>query len=153
MTEEIKKKRMSKGCMVALIVVGVLFLMVVIAGVTCWIKKDELAKYGVKSVVMQIGSKASENPQAGVDTTMVNAVISAFSERLDSDTTINLELLGTTIQKIQYMPQDDVIDSIEVIELMNVLSEIYPELAEISIPSMEEAVPDTTAGEDTTASE
>ncbi len=147
MTEEIQKKGMSKGCMVALIVVGVLFLMAVIAGVTCWMKKAELVKYGVKTTIIQIGSIAKENPQAGVDTTQINTIITAFSEKLDNDTTLNLELLGATIQKIQYMPQDEVIDSLEAIELIKILSEIYPELSEIGAIPIEDVVIDTTVSE------
>ena len=33
MADEVQKKRMSKGCLIALIVVGILLLLVVIAGI------------------------------------------------------------------------------------------------------------------------
>ncbi len=153
MTEEIKKKGMSKGCLVALIVVGVLFVMAVIAGVTCWAKKDELVKYGVKTAVIQVGGLVTENPQAGVDTARVNAVVTAFTGKLDADTSLNLEALGTTIQKIQYLPQDEVIDSAEAIDFIKILSEIYPELMDIGATPMEEMLPDTTVVDDSAASE
>ena len=153
MAEEIQKKGMSKGCMVALIVVGVLFIMVVIAGVTCWMKKDALVKYGVKTAVLQIGSLAAKNPQPGVDTTMINSFVTEFTEKLDADTAVNLELLAVTIQKIQYIPQDEMIDSIEAIEMIKTLSEIYPELSEFVPPVMEEIIPDSSMIEETTESE
>lgn len=153
MAEEIQKKGMSKGCMIALIVVGVLFVMVVIAGVTCWMKKDALVKYGVKTAVLQVGSLAAKNPQPGVDTASVNAFVNAFTEKLDADTAVNLELLAATIQKIQHIPQDEMIDSMETIEIMKTLSEIYPELSEFVPPEMEETMPDSSMMEETTESE
>ena len=153
MSEEIQKKKMSKGCMVALIVGGVLLVMILVAGVTCYMYKDNLAKFGVSAVVKEIGKYATENPQPGVDTTHLNMIISTFSEKLANDTTDNLENISYAIQKLSNIPKDEMLDSAEAVDFIKVLTEIYPDLSELKVPAVEDVMLDSINMQDSTAIE
>jgi len=124
------KKGMSKGCMVALIVVGVLVLMVIIAGSICYMKKDELMKAGIRMMVNPIQHELMDNPVEGVDTVVVNCVADAFLAKLETSE-IEMERYGHFVQMVQGLMEDKVIDADEADQFVQGMIDYYPELEEL----------------------
>lgn len=149
MTGEVPKKRMSKGCLIALIVVGVLLLLVIIAGITCYLKKDELVKYGTTAMVTSIKTKLNDNPVAGVDTVRVNAIADAFIEKMN-ESEVDYAKYGPLSGKLQGFMSDEEIDSAEAEQFMQAMIEYFPELEQL-LPAVE--TEDSTYLEDTVSIE
>jgi len=133
MTEEVKKTGMSKGCLIALIVTAVLIVLIIVAMITCYAKKDEIMKFGATTLVAGVKQMIAENPIEGIDTAQVNALSDNFVEKLNSEE-INPEKFSIFFQRIQNMANDKVIDSIELVEYMDAIVEYYPELESSSEP-------------------
>lgn len=146
MTGEVQKKGMSKGCLIAIIVVAAVLLVVIIAGVTCYLKKDELARYGAVTMVNQIAVKLNNEPVEGIDTVTVNAVTAGFVQRIN-ESELDYDKYGEFFKTIQAMHSDDKIDSTEAVLFMQAMIDYYPELEDL-IPETEEE--DSTYLEDTT---
>ncbi len=144
MTEEIQKKGMSKGCLVALIVVGVLVLLVIIAGVTCYFKKDDLVRYGMATMVNSVKIKLSESPATGIDTARVNAISDAFVEKLN-ESEIDYDKYGRFGQTVQGLMTDKEIDSAEAELFVGAMIDYFPELEQL-VPAVE--IEDTTSVQD-----
>jgi hypothetical protein len=149
MAGEVPKKKMSKGCLIALIVVGVLLLLVIIAGIVCYLKKDELVKYGTTALVTSIKTDLNENPVAGIDTVRVNAITDAFIEKLN-ESEVDYTKYGRFGQTLQSFQFDEVIDSMEAEQFVRAMIEYFPELEQL-VPAVE--IEDSTYMEDTTSIE
>jgi hypothetical protein len=138
-----KKKGMSKGCLVALIVGIVLVVIVVGSGLICWLKKDAIMKASTAAMVEAISTELTEQPVEGVDTVVVNRVTDAFVERLNQDEKMDLQRFQSFAQEIQIIMSDKKVDADEADHFVSLLVEYYPEL--------EELIPEEEAWEDTTA--
>ena len=144
MAEEVQRRGMSKGCLIALIVVGALVLLLVIAGITCYVKRDDLARYGAATLVNGIKTQLNEKPPEGLDTTQVNAMADAFLEKLN-ESEIDYNQYGRFMQSIQSIPADEKVDSAEVEVFIQAMIEYFPELEEL-LPAEESS--DTITVED-----
>ncbi len=122
------KKGMSTGCIVALVIVGVLIILIVVAGLVCYMKRGDIVAYGVNAMVDEVRNKAAQDVQPGVDTVAVNRVTDAFIARVNSEEEVNAERLAVLIQDIQPIVADNVVDSAEAEDFMLSMAEIYPEL-------------------------
>ena len=147
--EEVQRKGMSKGCLIALIVVGVLLLMVVIAGITCYLKKDDLARYGAATLVNSIKMELADNPVEGVDTAQVNAIADAFMEKLN-ESELDYNKYGRFMQAVQAISSEKAVDSAEAEQFVRAMIGYFPELEEL-LPV--EEIEDSTAVEDSTSIE
>lgn len=135
--------------MIALIVGGVLLLLVIIAGITCYLKKDELVKYGTTAMVTSIKTDLNENPVAGVDTVRVNAIADAFIEKFN-EAEIDYTRYGALSGKLQEFMSDEEIDSSEAEQFMQAMIEYFPELEQL-LPAVE--IEDSIYMEDTVSTE
>jgi uncharacterized protein YejL (UPF0352 family) len=144
MAEEVQKKGMSKGCLIALIVVGALVLLLVIAAIVCYAKKDDLARYGAATLVNGVKTELHKNPVEGVDTTQINVVAAAFLEKLN-ESKLDYNKYGRFMQSIQPILEDKKVDSVEAEKFIQAMVEYFPELKEL-LPAKE--VEDTTAAAD-----
>jgi flagellar basal body-associated protein FliL len=140
MADEVQKKGMSKGCLIALIVAGVVVLLAVIAAVTCYMKRDDLARYGAVTMVNGIKAELNRNPVAGVDTVRFNAVADAFVEKLN-ETKLDYDKFGRFMQTVQTIMNDKAVDSGEAEVFVKAMLDYFPELEEL-LPA--EAETDTT---------
>ena len=140
MTEQIERKGMSKGCLVALIIVGVLVVLIAIAGVTCYMNRDALARYGAVTMISGIKTIMAENPADGVDTVVVFAVTDAFIEKLQADEEIPTEEVALFMQSLQPIVSDEKIDADEAVEYIELMVSLYPELADL-VPETQGIVP------------
>ncbi|MBU8933078.1 MAG: hypothetical protein KOO62_03635 [candidate division Zixibacteria bacterium] len=143
MTEQVERKGMSKGCLVALIIAGVLVVLVAIAGVTCYMNRDALARYGAVTMISGVRTMIAENPADGVDTIAVFAVTDAFIEKLQADEEIATEEVGLFMQSLQPLVSDENIDADEVDEYIEMLVGLYPELGDMVLETQEVVQPDS----------
>ncbi|MDF1544322.1 MAG: hypothetical protein P1R58_04375 [bacterium] len=128
MTEQPQpKKRMSKGCMVGMIVAGVLLIMFIAAAVTCWLKKDDLAKFGAVTLLDGVKSTLAQEPVAGLDTAQFNALADAFKLKLN-ESELDYEKYQVFFQSIQTIPSDEKIDEDEAWIIVDGMIEYFPDL-------------------------
>ena len=127
--EQTEKKKMSKGCMVTLIVVGVIMVMAIAAAVTCWVKKDDLARFAVQTVISGTQQLLEESPVEGIDADKFSTLVEVFLEKINTSE-LDYEKYGIFFQQIQSVPSDKKVDSAEVILLMDAMVEYFPELKE-----------------------
>ena len=132
--EQVQKKGMSKGCLVALIIVGALLLIVVIGALSCWFYRVELARMGAVTMMNQVKQMVAENPPQNMDTAQFNALVDGFVGRLeeddiaDKDTT--LMKVAEFMQVMQRVVEDKAVDESEIDQLRNTMESFYPELAD-----------------------
>ena len=134
-----QKKGMSKGCLIGLIVAGVILVIIIIAGITCYVYKDDLAKMGVVTVINGFKTELATNPVEGVDTVQFNAMADAFITKFNEEE-IDYEKYASFFQQIQVMMEDSDIGAEEVEEMEMLMADYYPELEEY-LPAPE--MPDT----------
>jgi len=128
--ETTQKKGMSKGCMVALIVAGVLIVLVIILAALAYVYKDDLVKFGTTSTVNAIKKSLAENPADGVDTVRFNAVADQFMAKL-GDAEIDPVEFQTFFQELQGAGSDQQFDSSEVESLIQGMVGMFPELNDL----------------------
>lgn len=131
MTEVQAKKGMSKGLLIALIVVGVVVLLVVIAGITCYLKREELVRYGAVISINSVKTEVNDNPVEGVDTVRVNAVADAFVEKLQ-ESKLDFDKCGRFVRTVQAIMSDKKVDSDEAEDIVQAMIEYFPELEEMA---------------------
>lgn len=148
MTDVGQKKGMSKGCMIALIVGGVILVLVIVAMVTCYAKKDDLMKFGATTIINEAKMELVKNPVEGVDTVQFNAVADAYVEKLNAEE-LDYEKFSAFFVDIQAMFEDKVIDLGETEDLVEAMINYYPDLESLRNPTEEVE----TTEEDTTAVE
>ena len=142
---------MSTGCLVALIVVGVLVIIVVVLGYLCYANRGKLVQYGAVAMTEEIKKSVAENPQPGVDSVRVNSVADVFLAHVRGLQEPPVETLALYVQDIQHVRSDEVVDSLEVEQFVGAVYKAFPELssdmppAETEIPSVEETPVDTLA--------
>ncbi len=144
--EPTQKKGLSKGCLVALIIAGVLLVIIIIAGVTCWYYKDDLARMATGTAIDGIKTTVAENPPEGVDTVQFNALTDAFMVKLNEGQ-LDYEKYGVFMQAIQGVVGDEEITAEEADRLCDAMIDYFPDLADM-VPS--EEPPDTVQVEDST---
>ncbi len=150
MNGNVQKKGMSKGCLVALIVVGALLLIFIIAGITCYFKREDIAKYGTTVLITQIKQKISEQPIEGVDTVQFNAVADAFVTKL-KETKLDYQKFGPLMQVLQQFQSDMSVDSADVAALLEEMVKYSPDLEHYLAPA--EPTDTTMSGEDSIGGE
>jgi len=126
-----EKKGMSKGCLVALIVVIVLVVIVVGAGLVCWKYKDRIMTASTVAMVRAITTELNENAVEGVDTVVVNQVSEAFIARLDREE-MDLQRFQAFAQEIQFIMADKQVDAEEADQFVSLLVEYFPELEDLT---------------------
>ena len=144
MTEEVNvgmgspapKKGMSKGCLIALIVGGVILVLIVASFFVCMSKKDDIMKFGVATLLTSSKQIVVESNLEGIDTAYYNAVIDNFNERLYADTSFNLESMAEVFQNIQVTVEDKKMDADEVESILEALTTKYPDIVP-EIPNLE----------------
>ena len=125
--EGTQKKGLSKGCLVALIIAGVLLVIIIIAGITCYIYKDDVMKMGMVTIINGFKTELVNNPVEGVDTAQFNMISDAFIAKFN-ESKIDYENYGPFIQSLQAMMSDKKVEADEVAHLKNMMLDYYPEL-------------------------
>jgi hypothetical protein len=147
MTEVAKKQGMSKGCLIGLIVVGVLLILIIAISITCYLKREDLAKFGAATVVNGLKEMVAKEPPQGIDTTKFDAVSDGFLKKL-KESKLDGEKYKNFMTEIQSIASDKKVDSAEAVQFMNAIYDYFPELKE-SIPEGQMPESDSTAAADT----
>ncbi len=150
MTEVVKKQGMSKGCLVGLIVVGVLLILIIAISITCWVKREDLAKFGAATVVSQMKERIAKEPPSGIDTVQFDAVSDAFVARV-KEAKLDPQKFSAFMSEIQAIAKDDKVDSAEAVKFMNAVYDYFPELKD-SLSSEQMPETDSMSAPDTTES-
>jgi len=124
MAEE--KKGMSKGCLTALIVFGILAVIVIALGIVCYVYQDELISWGLGKTTEVIGMEIKANLPEGVTEQEVDEVIEKFQTFIKEKklTQEQLQRVATTFQDAY---EDKKIDSDEAEKILNELKKIVGE--------------------------
>lgn len=131
---------MSKGCVVGLIVVGVIAVLIIVGGAVCWIYKDDLARMPVKTVVAQMQTYLSENEVEGVDPDVFNTVADDFLQRIESEDPLQFEKYGEFITSIQTVSSRQEYTADDYDNVMAAMITYYPELADHVPPEVDESL-------------
>ena len=124
MTEIPKKKGMSKGCMIGLIVGLVILVIIVALMVTCYLKKDELAKFGVTTFLSQSKTILAEE----VDSELYGMVIDQFIEKFQEEESIDYQKAEKLLNLIREVPSDNIVDAAEAEQILESIYDYYPDL-------------------------
>jgi len=123
-TEE--KKGMSKGCLIALIVGGILAILVIGLGIVCYVYQDELINWSLGKTTDIIAQEIKANLPQDVTEQEVDDVMNKFKEAIKEK-----RLNSGEIQKIalafQNALNDKKIDSIEAKSLLDDIKETVGE--------------------------
>ncbi|MBD3403808.1 hypothetical protein GF420_13010 [candidate division GN15 bacterium] len=120
-------KGMSKGCMVALIVAGVILVLVIIGAITCYVYWDDAVKTSMSAVVDKAKSTVAEYPPNGVDTTSFNALADTFVERFEPGE-LDAQEYGPLMTQLTQALDDDRLTPEEIESLREEMIRLYPEL-------------------------
>jgi len=146
--ETTQKKGMSKGCMVALIVGGVLLVIVIIIvalGAVYW---EDLKRLPAKQAITVMKDSLAENPVEGVDTVRFNSLADGFVEKLNSKDELDPQVYSSLLLEIQTVVSDEEFDSTEVRQISEGIIRLFPDLA---YPESHMEVPVDSLMEDSTA--
>ena len=126
-----QKQGMSRGCLVSLIVVGVIAVLVIAAAVVCYVYREDLVKTASVTTLNGIKSEIAQNPPGGVDTARFNGVTDSFIAKLNADTAaMDMVQFQALMQTIGTVMDDRVVDSSEVEMLETALFRYYPEIGD-----------------------
>ena len=142
-----KKKGMSKGCLVALIIGGVLLVLIIAIAAWIYSNLNSMTKMTTVAVVSEVQATDFDE---GVDTVRVNAVANAFIEKLNALEEVDLQQLGMFMQQIQSITSDELIDVDESEVFIEAMVDFFPELEGLAQPADD---PDIVTEEDTTTTE
>jgi len=150
--EQPKSGGMSKGCLIGLIVAGGLLVLVIILMVTCYLNRDDLAKFVSDQSVTRMKTEIGTMAGPGVDSAKFNALADAFSAKLKTEPFDEVRFAGfvTAVQNYPKMAEDKVLDSTEVMELAHAMITYFPDLSSYWTPSQPvdttAATPDSAEG-------
>lgn len=130
MTEVAEKKGMSKGCLVALIVAGVLLVLVVALFFVCNAYKDDLVKSGTVMLINSTKQYVAESPPEGIDTAQFNMIADRFVHQFNIDT-LNMERFQVSFRGMQNLMGQKEFDSAQVADITQMMVDYYPELEEL----------------------
>lgn len=147
MTDQTGKKKMSKGCLIGLIVGGVFVAMVAVAAITCYMKKDDIARYGISALIESIKTRVNAGEIEGVDAERFTLMADAFKVKLEAEP-LDYTKFQRFAQSIQSLADVEGADKEGINSLMAAMVEYFPELEEFSPPD-ESA--DSSMAEDSTA--
>lgn len=147
MEQAAKKEGMSRGCMIGLIVAGVLLVVVVALVVTCYMKRDQIMQFGMRTMLR--GAKEEINKgQFGMDSVQVNQFFDNFAARLDS-TKLDDPSTQAFFNQVANIANDGKVDSAEVKTLLEAMVTLYPDMR-AQLPQREMPMMDTTMMHDST---
>jgi len=141
-----ESKGMSRGCLIGLIALGIVIVLIILAGITCYVYKDEIGKSAAVYLLNDVKSEVAINPPPGIDTTRFNRVVDGFMYELQQDTAA-LESLAPFFQQIQSVPEDEKIDSAEVILMIEAMVDFYPQLDTLAATESAETMDTTMTGD------
>lgn len=127
MTEQIQTKGLSKGCTIALIVGGVIFVLVVALIILLITKPDAFTSWAYSKAVISEKRVIAEADLPGIDTIEVNRIADEFLAKVDTARYTQVELMPF-VKFVQDGGMDEKVDSAEVVAFLNAMVESFPDL-------------------------
>lgn len=131
-----EKKKMSKGCMIALIVVGIIVLIVIAASVVCYVKRDEIAQAVMDKSQQWVTAQIKENIPEGYTEAQVDETIGNFFGAVKNGAISEAQLKKIT-GEFQTMASDKKIDSEEAGKLLEEMKKMLSEIPPPTPPDMQ----------------
>jgi energy-converting hydrogenase Eha subunit A len=131
MEQPVQRSGMPRGCLIGLIIVGILALILLIVfGVIC-MNREKVLRWSMRQGVVFVKDAIGKQP-VGIDTTRFNALADNFLLRLDTAQFADSQLMaiGPIFQQIL---EDKKIDSAEVVSLSGAMVTLFPDLSEYGI--------------------
>ena len=126
MSEELKtetKKGMSRGCLIGLVIVGILAIIVIGSGIVCYIFQDELLEWGLEKTTEMIALEIKANLPEEFTEQDVDNLFDKLKQAIK-----NKKIDPSKIQKLatqfQLYLEDQKIDEDEAREIMEEIKEI-----------------------------
>ena len=110
MAEE--KKKMSKGCMVALIIVAVIAVIIIALSIVCYVYKDQLVEFGLEKTVDMVAVEIKANLPEGISSNDVDGVVGDFKKAL-KEKKIKAEKIQAVAAMFQEIMDDKKVDKDE----------------------------------------
>jgi len=136
--EQVPKKGMSKGCMVALIIGIVLLVIVIALGITCYVYKDSVIKWGTQSALTMVKAEIAKTPVPGVNSEKFGVIVDSFLTRVAADT-LDYKKYQLFVPVMQKVGADKQIDKDEVSQLVDAIMTYFPDLEPLRAGIVEEA--------------
>jgi hypothetical protein len=131
MEQPVKRSGMPRGCLIGLIIVGILALILLIVfGVIC-MNREKVLRWSMRQGVVYVKEAIVTQP-VGIDTTRFNALADNFLQRLDTAQFADSQLIviGPVFQQVL---ADKKVDSAEVVSLSAAMISLFPDLSEFGI--------------------
>lgn len=114
---------MSRGCLIALIIVGIIAVIVVAVGIVCYIYQDQIVEIGLNKLSETVASQIKENLPEGYTAEDVDKVIEDFKQAY-KDKKIDQEEIQRISAMFQNMLEDKKIDQDEAEEFLEELKKV-----------------------------
>ena len=131
---------LSKGCLIALIVGGVIVVLIIIALILVYVYREDLAKVGAGAMIAGVKTELAQHPMEGVDTVRFNAISDAFVKKMETEK-LQAQDYAALIGTIQKAMEDKSVDADEADGIMDAMTALYPDLQK-TFPKP--AMPDST---------
>lgn len=141
--EQVPKKGLSKGCMVALIIGIVLLVIIIALSITCYLKRDSVIKWGTQSALTMVKTEIAKTPVPGVNTEKFGMVVDSFLARIQAEP-LDYTKYQAFVPVIQKLGADKKIDRNEVKDLLDAAVTYFPDLGPLTEGIIDESVPMTT---------
>ncbi|MEZ5358980.1 MAG: hypothetical protein R3F48_09130 [Candidatus Zixiibacteriota bacterium] len=130
---------MSKGCTIALIIVGAILILLVIGIGLLWMNKDKIVEAGIDFMVDNVGTEIKANLPEGYTVEYVDELLTEFKTKLKdgSMTPDEIQRMGETLKTAM---DDEKLDSEEAKKLLLLIEQ---KLGKEVMPPMEEEMPDS----------
>jgi|GEM_PF-945149 len=127
------KKGMSKGCLVAIIIVGAIILIAAIGiGYIC-MNPEKALRAGVSVMFSGMVTELRNNPVEGVDTDQFEKVTKAFTAKLDGELTdAEMQRIGAFMQKAGELGGNPPYSRRQIQGLLDGMVVVYPDLEEMA---------------------
>ncbi len=126
---EVKSGGLSKGCLIGIIIASAFLFLVIVTGVTCYVYREDLAKWAATYSSQGLKGEVARNPEV-VDTTRFNAFIDAFVTRMKTDS-LDQERYSNFMLAMQPIPkwvEDKKLDSSEIQKISDAMITYFPDL-------------------------
>jgi hypothetical protein len=149
--EDARKGGLSKGCIVGLIIAGVLLVIVVTVVVLLWVYKDEAVKIGATAITTQMKQVVVKTPVEGVDSVQVNRIVDAFVAKVKADEKPDLQGLALFIQQVNPLVSDGQVTAADFAVISESMVRAYPDLKDLLPQAAPPAEPQAETPSDTLA--
>jgi hypothetical protein len=147
MEQPVQKSGMSRGCFVALIIVGALLaILVIVVGLIC-LNRDKVLRWSVVEGTGAVKSELASQPVAGVDTVQFNRLADSFLVRIET-APMTEEGGMRFVTTMQAALTDKQVSQEDVARLTGAMVNFFPDLEPLAegVITDEMPAPDDTSG-------